>query len=117
MHQFPRNSVELGDHESVITVSTKDKIKTVANKSLSLRSVAIVLAACALMFLGVMAVAHLGETSKEELPCWKREIPCPRGPCEVTLNNPNGEMVEESNGKISCPSTNPMIGQGDMIPG
>ena len=50
MHKFPRNSVELAQHESVVP---EEQIK--ANKSL--KKFAVVLAACAILFLGVMAVA------------------------------------------------------------
>lgn len=57
MHKFPRHSVELAQHESVVP---EEQIK--ANKSL--KKFAVVLAACAILFLGVMAVAAIAQTSK-----------------------------------------------------
>jgi hypothetical protein len=57
MHKFPRHSVDLAQHESVVP---EEQIK--ANKSL--KKFAVVLAACALLFLGVMAVAAIAQTSK-----------------------------------------------------
>ena len=57
MHKFPRHSVELAQHESVVP---DEQIK--ANKSL--KKFDVVLAACAILFLGVMAVAAIAQTSK-----------------------------------------------------
>jgi hypothetical protein len=57
MHKFPRHSVELAQHESVVP---EEQIK--ANKSL--KKFAVVLAACAILFLGVMAVAAIAQTYK-----------------------------------------------------
>ena len=59
MHKFPRHSVELAQHESVVP---EEQIK--ANKSL--KKFAVVLAACAILFFGVMAVAAIAQTYKND---------------------------------------------------
>jgi hypothetical protein len=59
MHKFPRNSVELAQHESVVPEE-----QSKANKSL--KKFAVVLAACAILFLGVMAVAAIAQTEHYE---------------------------------------------------
>jgi hypothetical protein len=65
MSKLPRHSMELA-HESVMAEEQTIKPLTVANnKSLTLtRSVAAVLVVCALLFLGVIAVGGLVQTSK-----------------------------------------------------
>jgi hypothetical protein len=109
MHKFPRNSVELGGHESVVTVSAEDKIKTLAIKSLSLKSVAILLAACVLLFLGVMAVAHLDETSKNRSKvtgpaCWAWPlVDCPSWQSWFSLCDPeDAEGGLDGEGEKGC---------------
>jgi hypothetical protein len=64
MSKCPRNSVELCSHESVVA-EEQTKPLTLAKKSLtSTKSVAVVLAVCALLFVGVLAVGGLFQNSK-----------------------------------------------------
>ena len=59
MSNCPRNSVELSSHESVMAGEQTFAPRTLPKKSLTLtKSVAAVLAVCALLFIGVLGVAR-----------------------------------------------------------
>jgi hypothetical protein len=59
MSNCPRNSVELSFHESVMAGQQTFAPRTLPKKSLTLtKSVAAVLAVCALLFIGVLGVAR-----------------------------------------------------------
>ena len=65
MSNCPRNSVELSSHESVMSGEQTFAPLTLPKKSLTLtKSVAAVLAVCALLFIGVLGVAKLQFSNK-----------------------------------------------------
>ena len=65
MSKCPRNSVELCSHESVMAEEQTFEPLTLAKKSLTLtKSVAVVLAVCALLVIGVLGVAVLQVSKK-----------------------------------------------------
>jgi hypothetical protein len=65
MHNFPRNSIDLAQHESPMP---EEQIKT----KKSLKTLAVFLVVGALLFLGVMAVAGIAQTYKPGGRTWSK---------------------------------------------